>query len=347
MLINKYEIELIKFCKEINLDFLKNKSIMVTGASGLIGSYIVDVIMKANEINNNNTMVYAMVRNLENSKIRFEKYINNGLFNIINHDVAKELKINIPCNFIIHAASNANPKAFDEDPIGTIKANVNGTLNLLEYSRKYEVEKLVYISSSEIYGEPLNKDSIYKEDSMGVVNNINPRACYTESKRMAENICINYLKQYDVKSCIARVCFAYGPTFTKADNRVIPQFIRLGLNNEDIVLKSTGELTRSYAYIYDVVSGILKILSDGKEGEVYNISNKNSNVSIRMIAETVAKYTNVNLKFDLPEVDKNKGYAPFSRSLLDSSKLEGIGWEPRYDINMGIKSIIDILQKRK
>jgi nucleoside-diphosphate-sugar epimerase len=171
-----------------------------------------------------------------------------------------------------------------------------------------------------------------------------PRACYTESKRMAENICVNYTKQYGVPTCIARVCFVYGPTFKSSDNRVIPQFLRKALNGQDIVLKSTGDLVRSYAYLFDVASGLFKILLEGKTGEAYNIANRNSNVSIREIAETIAELTGVKLLFDLPKEDQEKGYAPFSEALLDATKLEKLGWTPHYRISDGISNIVKILK---
>ncbi len=338
-----YIEELKKFCENIDLSFLQGKTILITGASGLIGSYLVDVIMSSNVIQNSRIKIYAIVRNRERAMKRFEKHINNTLFCLIEHDVSEPIEFEFKSDYIIHAASNANPAAFDSDPIGTIKANVNGTMNLLDYARKYGVQKFLYISSSEVYGEPIKLGTIFDESSMGIVNPMSPRACYTESKRMAENICVNYSKQYCVSTVIARVCFAYGPTFTDNDNRVIPQFIRNALEREDIVLKSTGSLIRSYAYIYDVVSGLFKILSEGKIGEVYNIGNRNSNVPIREIAETVAEVAGVNIVYDLPKEEQDKGYAPFSMALIDASKLEGLGWKPIFNIKMGLAQIISIL----
>jgi len=338
----KYIEELDMFCENVDLSAICNKAIMVTGASGLIGSYLVDVLMRFNGVQNNCTKVYAIARNSERALERFKEYIENPLFHLVEHDVSSPATFDFPVDYIIHAASNANPKAFDEDPIGTIQANVTGTLYLLGYAKKCGALKLLYISSSEVYGEPFTTGTIYDENSMGAVDPMKPRACYTESKRMAENICVNYGKQYGVSSCIARVCFAYGPTFTSSDNRVIPQLLRKALNGQDIVLKSTGDLVRSYAYLYDVVSGLFKILLEGKTGEAYNIANHNSNVSIREIAETIAEVTGVKLLFDLPKEDQDKGYAPFSEALLDAGKLEASGWKPSFDIKAGLKQTIDI-----
>jgi len=340
-----YQEELNLFCKTYNLDFLINKSIMITGASGLIGSYLVDVLMNYNNCNYDKIKVIAVVRDKKAAQIRFKKYSTKNYFEIVEQDISEASSFTFKSDYIVHAASNANPNAFDEDPIGTIKANVNGTMNLLDYARKSGSKRFLYISSSEVYGEPVIPGTIYNENSVGLVNQLNPRSCYTESKRMAENICVNYAKQFGFESNIARVCFAYGSTFTEKDDRVIPQFVRNALNGENIVLKSTGALVRSYAYMFDVVGGMIKILSDGIPGETYNIANKNSNVSIRDIARSVAKSTGVKVDMQLPKSEQEKGYSPFSVALLDGAKLESVGWIPKFDIEQGIKQIVNILRK--
>lgn len=340
----KYDEELKFFLSNNDLSPLTNKSIMITGASGLIGSYLVDVLMHANEVRNNHTEVYAVVRNKEKGIERFKKYIMHPLFHLIEHDVSKPNNFDFKVDYIIHAASNANPLSFERDPIGTIKTNVEGTLYLLEYSKKCSASKFLFISSSEVYGEPISPGTIYKEDSMGIINQLNPRACYTESKRMAENICVNYLRQYGVNTCIARIGFAYGPTFTDQDDRVIPQFLRSALEGKDIILKSTGSLVRSYIYLFDVASGLFRILFGGSPGEAYNIANKNSNVSILNIANKIAKFADVTIVFDLPKENTDKGYAPFSQTLLDAAKLESLGWRAIFDIQSGLENTINILK---
>ena len=338
-----YLDELNQFIRDVDLSELTAKSVVITGASGLIGSYLVDVILQNNEQKGSTTKVFALSRNIDYSKKRFKEHSSNPFLQIIKQDITEPLNVSFDCDYVIHAASNATPKAFDSDPIGTIKANVIGTLNLLELTRNNKA-KLLYISSSEVYGEPLEKDAVLSESYLGLVDQMNPRSCYTESKRLAENICLNYHKQFGVKNSIARVCFAYGPTFSENDNRVIPQFLRRALNDENIIMKSTGELRRSYAYIYDVASGLFRILFDGGNGAVYNVSNSKSNVSIREIAEVIAQITRVQIDFDLPETKITSGYSPFSSAILDSSKLERLHWKPRYDIYQGLQSTIEIIK---
>lgn len=340
----KYDEELNLFLSNNNLSPLFNKSIMITGASGLIGSYLVDILMHANEVQNNHIRVYAIVHDKSKVIDRFKKYMMQPFFQLIEQDVSEPNKFEFKVDYIIHAASKANPLSFERDPIGTIKTNVNGTLKLLDYAKKSSTVKFLFLSSSEVYGEPITSGTTYNESSMGIVDQLKPRSCYTESKRMAENICVNYMRQYGVNTCIARIGFAYGPTFTNEDDRVIPQFLRKALNGKDILLKSTGSLVRSYIYLFDTASGLFKILFDGKNGEVYNVANRNSNVSIREIADEISALAGVSLIVDLPEEEQNKGYAPFSESLLDASKLESLGWKPIFDMENGIKNTFSILK---
>lgn len=337
---DSYIEELKHFCEIVDMDILDNKKVLITGASGLIGSYLVDVIMHSNLINNNGTYVYAMVRNKSKAYKRFKKYKDNPYFHLIQHDISEPINFEKDIDYIIHAASNANPTLFDEDPIGTITSNVYGTVNLLKFAKNNNVSRTLFISSSEIYGEPVTSNKMFNEGSTGIIDPLSPRSCYTESKRMAENICVNYHKQFNVDTLIARVGFAYGSTFTSNDNRVIPQFVNNALMNKDIVLKSTGGLVRSYIYLFDVISGLIVLLAKGKTGEAYNIANKDSNVSIREIAETIAKLSKVNVVYELPGDITDKGYSPFSVGLLDATKLEDLGWKPKFDIKTGISQVL-------
>jgi len=337
-----YTKELISFVKENDLSFLANKRILVTGSTGLIGSYFIDVLMKNNDIYESMIEIYALSRNKNRAERRFAEYINHNCFNIIVHDMNNHFESDIHIDYIIHAAGNSTPKTIKNDPVGTIKSNVFGTIDLLEYAKERNVEKFLFVSSSEIYGESISKIEAFSEDDMGVINPIETRASYSESKRLGENICANYSKLFGVKVNIARVSFAYGATYSELDDRVIPQFIDSSLNGDDIVLKSTGEMLRSYTYLYDVVSGLIHILRYGLSGNAYNISNGGSNVTIREIAEIISILTNTNLVFNVPEGTTTKGYSAFSKAVLNSKKLEKLGWKPKYNMQQGLSQVVGI-----
>jgi UDP-glucuronate decarboxylase len=341
-----YGNELIRFIKEEDLKYLEDKTVLVTGATGLIGSYIIDVLMYSNKLKNTNIRVIAQFRNLEHAKKRFFEYVDNDKFHFLSQDVTLPMQIEMEVDYIIHAASNANPKTIVEDPIGTIKANVNGTINLLEYARLHNTKRTVFLSSSEVYGEPTINNSIFSENNFGNVNQLSPRSSYSESKRMAENICVNYSEQFGCDVVIARIGFAYGSTFSESDNRVIPQFVRNAIIGKDIILKSDGKITRSYIYIYDVVSAIFKVLNKGKNAEAYNVANSSSNVSILQIATSISNISGVRIKFDFKQ-DEKKGVSPYTSAILDCSKLESLGWKAKYNFEVGINIVINIMRNNE
>ena len=260
-----------------NFESLKNKSILITGANGLIASSIIDVLNWLNINQDYNIRIIALMRNKEKMLDRFKEYKN---FYIIEQDVTNPIKYNEEVDYIIHAASNSHPRSFALDPVGTMLANFMGINNILDFAYKNKVKKVEYISSGEVYGQgDANLDS-FIEDYNGKINSTNPRSCYPLSKLASETLCVSYYEQYNVNTVIARPCHVYGPTQTKEDSRVIAQFINNVLNNEDIIMKSEGLQVRSYCYVIDCVTAILTILIKGKSGNAYNIANSSSNLSI-------------------------------------------------------------------
>lgn len=315
---------------EITGDKFKEKSILVTGANGLIGSYLVDYLSYAG------ANVYALSRSLEKLKKRFSK---NSEINYIEQDLNNPFTTNLTFDYIIHAASNAHPLAFSIDPVGTMKTNLFGTMNLLEHVKK-SGGKLLYISTGEIYGN--NTDHAFTEKDLGIVDTKIARSCYPESKRAAETLCISYNAQYNINVNIARLCYVYGPTITETNSRADAQFLRNALNNEDIILKSNGTQKRTYCYIADAVSAILYILLNGDTAEVYNVANSNSIISVADYAKEVANLTNVKVKFEIPDAIEAKGYSKQADSILNADKLINLGWHPIYDIRQGLTNTIKI-----
>lgn len=323
---------------------LHKKAIMITGATGLIGSCIVDMLVKENENSNSNIKIFALVRNINSAKELFKNYLEKEYFNIIEYDIMNEIKDNINIDYIIHTASNAHPLLFSTQPINTMLGNVEGIKNILEFGIKNNVKKIVYISSGEIYGKEQEQVEAFSEEYRGYIDNLSPRACYPIGKIAAETLCICYSKQYEIETVIVRPCHIYGPTITKTDSRVIAQFIRNAVNNEDIIMKSWGKQYRSYCYVIDCVTAILIALIEGKNQNAYNIANSNSNITIKDMAELIAKYANREVVYKLPDNLEKAGYSIVEKSILDDKKIKQLGWKPVYDMNKGIESTINILK---
>lgn len=338
-----YQEDLSYVAKLPIFDKLKNKSIMITGACGLIGSFLTDAIMMHNKLTRDNITVIAYDYKEEFIHSRFPNYLDNPNFKYICQDVNLPLEYNDEVNYIMHLASNAHPALFKTDPVGTIKANIVGLLNLLEFAKVKKVDRVLYTSTGEVYGE---KEGItaFQENDLGFVNSTVYRSCYPNSKRCAETLCVSYSEQFGVSTVIARPSHVYGPTMTKSDSRVYAEFIRNILNNEDIVLKSPGTQTRSYTYVADTVSALLYILIFGEDKNAYNIANPNSILSIREMAEIIADIGNKKVLFDISK-DTSTNANPMQCGVLNSNKLQDIGWKPKYDSKDGFINTINILKE--
>ena len=315
-----------------NIDKLKNKAILITGANGLIGSYTVKFLDYLNNTKNLKLKIYAMSR----SKEKLEKcFGENPSIYIVAQDLNNPLNIGFHVDYIIHAASNAHPRAYATDPVGTMKTNLLGTMNLLEYAKDNN-SKFLYISSGEIYGN--NTDKAFTEDDLGITDTKSARSCYPESKRAAETLCMAYSSQYGIEVNVARLCYVYGGTITDTNSRADAQFLRNAVEGNDIIMKSEGLQRRTYCYVADAVSAILTILLCGKSPEVYNVANPNSILSVREYAQTLADISGVKLKFELPDEIEAKGYSKPLDSILDSTRLQSLGWRALYGIKEGLQN---------
>lgn len=317
------------------LDKLANAKILITGAGGMICSGMVDFLIVLNETLDMNIQIYAAARNKEKILERFGEFAKKKEFHYVSYDAVKEVKMNENYDFMIHGASNANPAAYVQQPVETMLANFDGMKNILEYAKKCSAKRVLYISSSEVYGKK-EDNSPYKEEDYQFVDILNARACYPSSKRAAETLCAAYQKEYGVESVIVRPGHVYGPTMTKADNRASSQFPKDVLRGQDIVMKSAGLQLRSYCYVLDCVSAVFTVLLNGESGNAYNISNPDSIATIREIAECFAKEGGKKVVFELPSEAEKQGYNLMDNSSLSSNKLEALGWHGLFDLKTGV-----------
>ena len=310
-------------------------NILVTGATGLIGNCLVDVLMAHP---NKTYSVFALGRNVHRLNQLYAKYEKDDSFSLINGDITSPVKATQSFDFIVHAASGAAPVDFANHPVEVMKANLLGLVNLMEYGLSHGLKRMLYISSGEVYGE--GDGRVFTEDYSGYVNPMSPRSCYPSSKRAAESLCSSYVSEYNADIVVARPCHVYGPHFTDSDNRAFAQFIRNILHDEDIVLKSSGEQFRSWCYVIDCVSGLLHILLKGERGEAYNIADPASNVSIRELANLIATIGNRGVIVSDPSLVEKKGFNPVSKSVYSIRKIQTLDWNPLFSLREGFEHTI-------
>lgn len=319
---------------DLPFEILRNKTVLITGASGMIGSYLARSFLKLNERNYNITLI-ALVRNPDKLGEDIE---SNEHTIVLKQDVCDNINIDRKVDIVIHAASPASPVIMREHPVDTIKANVLGTYNTLEVARKNEGSQYLYVSSREVYGQPYKNQEYFRENDYGFVDPLNVRSCYSEGKKAAENFCVCYKEQFGVNTMIVRPAHIYGPGMSLNDGRVQADFLRDVMNNRDILLKSDGSAIRTYTYIADAVLAMFYVLLKGDE-LVYNIGDENSKVSIKELAQTIIKASGKNLKLTF-EIEDTKGCAPFTLGILNTDKIRALGFKPKYSVYEGLKRSI-------
>ncbi|MCH5281304.1 MAG: NAD-dependent epimerase/dehydratase family protein [Lachnospiraceae bacterium] len=329
---------------DLDWDALKGKTIMVTGASGMIGTFLIDVLLYRNLSFQNEITVLAVSRNRKKLEQKFSAYEKLDLFHIVEHDVSKEMALKDQCDHIIHGASNTHPIEYANDPIGTITTNILGTYHLLEYAAKQTNCQMVLLSSVEIYGENQTDIHRFSEKDCGYIDCNTVRAGYPESKRLSEAMLQAYRSQKDIHTVSVRLCRTYGPTVERDDSKALSQFIEKAVKGEDIVLKSQGNQFYSYIYVADAVSAILYSMLKGTDGEAYNVADPGSDATLKELAESLATSAGTSVIFELPDVGEQKGYSTATRALLDAGKLKKLGWQAKYAIGEGLERTVDMLK---
>jgi len=322
----------------VEISKLDGCHVLVTGATGLIGSALVDTLLTATAT----CHVYATCRNLEQGKVRFARYDDCPRLHLLTYDVTLPLAGDTCYDYIIHAASPASPNSFSSQPVEVMMANILGVRHLLDYGLKHGMKRMLFVSSGEIYGE--GDGRAFTEKDSGYIDCNTSRACYPTSKRAAETLCASYATEYHADVVIARLCHTYGPGFTDNDNRVYAQFLRNVLRGEDITLKSQGQQMRSWIYVADAVSAILHILLKGEKGEAYNVANPQSCITIRQLAELTASLAGRKVHLDIPQDDLHQGNTtPITCATFSTEKLQALGWQPQYSMEEGLRQTLATL----
>lgn len=325
-----------------NLVRLKEKKLLLTGATGLVCSAIVDFLLNLNDTADAGLTVYVTARSAEKARRRFGDKMDRPDVIFVEYDALKDVTWDFDVDYIIHGASPANPALYTRQPVETMLANMIGMNNILNYGRAHHVSRILFISSSEVYGKKDN-ELPYGDSEYGYVDILNPRACYPCAKRACETLCASYYAEYGVDSVIVRLGHIYGPTATRQDVRASSQFFYDVIDGHDIVMKSAGTQLRSYTYVPDCVSAILAVLLNGSVGNAYNISNPLSLVTIRELAEEIAKKAGKAVVFENPSDLEKKGYNLMDNSSLDSTKLLQLGWQGEFSLADGVAHTLEVL----
>lgn len=332
----------------LDWDKLSGKTVLISGATGMIASTLIDILMYQNQKIQAKfeIQIIAISRNMEGAKVRFERYWDSKYFTYLSHDITKPLPELGDVDYILHAASNTHPRAYATDPIGTITANVEGTHQLLEYAANHHCKRFFFFSSVEIYGENRKDVENFDEHYLGYIDCNTMRAGYPESKRLGEALCNAYAVQKGQDFVIGRFSRVYGPTMLENDSKAIAQFIKKAAAGEDIVLKSAGTQIYSYTYVVDAAIAALYLLLYGKSGDAVNIADKNSAISLKDLAGILAEIAHTRVVFESPDELEQAGYTTATRATLDSAKLEKLGWTAQTDTREGLRKTVACLNNK-
>lgn len=315
---------------------------LVTGATGYIGSMLINHLMYKNQ----DIDITAIVRDVSKAENILPKEVNLIVSDITN--TVNMSMINDDYDYIIHCASETKSKNMVDFPVETAMGIVDGTQNILDLARRCHVKSMVFLSSMEIYG--VSNTFGYKrigEDELGNVDIFNVRSSYPMAKRMAESLCYYYYKEYDIPVKIARLAQIFGKGVLPNDNRVFAQFAKAVINNNDIILNTDGMSMGNYCEISDAINAIMMLLEKGKNGESYNIVNEDNTMTIKEMAELVANDVACgSINVVIQQCDTNiYGYAPQTQLMLSGGKMLELGWKPQKGIKQMYLDLINELKK--
>ena len=327
------------------LQALSGKEVLITGISGLIGSAVADLLIQYNETHTETITIIAAGRDRSRLEQRFGKYSARDYFRFMPYDAsAPDYAGLYEADYIIHCASNAFPAAIIKEPVETMRSNFEGLLVLLQSLKKRKDARLLFVSSSEVYGKKASMDP-FREDEFGYIDLLNPRNSYSVGKRAAETLCASYSSEYGVDTVIVRPGHIYGPTASRKDNRISSAFAYDAAEGKNLIMKSDGRQIRSYCYCLDCASAILTVLLRGKSLNAYNISHAQSIISIKRMAEILAAAGNVELLQEKANKEELKSFNPMDNSSLNSEKLEALGWHGLFDADTGLSHTVRVIQE--
>ncbi|MDR2409705.1 MAG: NAD-dependent epimerase/dehydratase family protein [Bacteroidales bacterium] len=332
----------------VSWNYFAGKTVLITGASGFIPSYVVYALIGLNKIvcSSNPVSIIALVRNKNKAEKKFAPIIGRADFRLIIADVSDPLNIAEKIDIIIHGASQASPKYYGSDPVGTLKANTIGTANLLDLALKKRTENFLFISSADVYGVLDEKLEEIPESYTGSVDITNIRSCYAESKRMGENMCVCWSYQYNLHVNMVRVSGTYGCGYDLDDGRAPADFVSKILNNQNIILNSDGKAKKNFVYITDSTKALFRILICGGNRQAYNLSGDSETEILELATMLCELYPEKHLKVEFSIGSSPKGYirSPFLRANFSNKKLKGLGWGLKVPLAEGFKRMIEAYQ---
>lgn len=338
--------EIVSSLQEQMLSKLFGKTVLISGANGMLPSYCVDFLMHLNQYHATAPIkVLALCRDEKKATCRFHKYLKNDSFSLIIQDICDPINYDGDIDYIIHAASQASPKYYSKDPVGTIKPNTLGTYNLLEFARHKKLTSFLFFSSGEIYGDTSKLKAPIAEDTIGLVDPIELRSCYAESKRLGETMCVAYAHQFQIPAMTVRLGHTYGPSMSLDDGRIFADFVSDIVNNRNIILYSEGLSERFFCYITDAITGVFIILLSGQTGNAYNLFNTEARIKIKDLAQMlVTLFPEKKLKVEYRCRDNDQNYLPSLWDIpsdFDTTKLQNLGWKPKIGVLEGFKRTVD------
>lgn len=331
-----YQQDLRNIVSMPGIETLHGKTILITGATGMVGTHLIDALMLLGDVK-----VYAVGRDKNRAMDRLGSYYDSPLFTFVEQDVCNKFPSDIKPDIIIPLASNTHPLAYSQYPVETMLINIKGA----EHALNLAVETgatVLYPSTVEVYGNAIGEDT-FSEDYTGKLNLSTSRSCYTESKRSAEAMCQSFIAEKGAKVKIVRLSRLFGPTMLMTDSKASSQFIKKALAHEDIILKSEGNQLFSYTYITDAVRAMLHVLIYGEVGTAYNISCESCDVRLKEFAGLCAQYNGKDVIFELPSETERKGFSVAQKAVLDNSRLRSIGWTPLYNMKEALWRTLDII----